>query len=132
MEDRHLLIKLRQRLRLAVELLKPLLQNRNIVVVATNKRPIAKRTDRTLRKMCGAGAGGESAAATLQTARNSFANGLFRYLEPNGEVERRMMSFQDFLQTLPLRQSAGKSIEDKTVAAVQAQPIVDQSDNDFI
>jgi hypothetical protein len=68
----------------------------------------------------------------LETARNTIAHGLFRNFEPNHQVESRAQPGQDRHQTLRLRQRSGKPIKHKSVPAMQAQPVFDEFNDDFV
>ena len=95
MQDRHLLVKISERLRLGIELLKSGLQNLGLVVGATHERPIAIGTDRALRELGAGSAGREPASTALQTAGDSVADSLLRHFQPDREIKRGVQPFQD-------------------------------------
>ena len=59
-------------------------------------------------------------------------HGFLGNIEPDRQIERRVMPLQNRLQAFRLRDRARKSIEHKPVPAMQAQPVFDQFDDDLV
>jgi hypothetical protein len=68
----------------------------------------------------------------LKTSRNAIAHRLFGYFEPNYEIKRSAQPGQDRHQALRLREGSGKSVKDKSMTTVQAQPIFNKFNDNFI
>src|SRR6266568_5381280 len=132
MQYRHLAVKGSERLGLRFEFKKSLLQHSHLIIIPSHKRSIAIRTNRALREFRAFNAGSEPARAALQTASNAVAHSLFRHFEPNRQVESCAQPRQDRRQTFSLWEGPGKAVKDESMAAVQAQPVLDQFNNDFI
>src|ERR1700676_3011170 len=126
MQDRHLVVKRSERLRLGIEFLQPRLQHAGVIVGASHEWSVAIRANWTLGELGAGRTRGETASATLQSAGYSVAHSLLRYFQPNGEIERGAQPFQNRFQTLRLWKSSRKTIKDKTACAVQTKPIFDE------
>jgi hypothetical protein len=68
----------------------------------------------------------------LQPARNTVEHSLFRDFEPNRQIESGSQPRQDRHQTLGLGQGSRKTIKDEPVSSVQAQPIFNKFNDDFV
>src|SRR6266566_1682363 len=132
MQYRHLAVKGSERLGLRFEFKKSLLQHSHVIISPSHERSIAIRTNRALREFRAFNAGSEPADAALETARDTVAHSLFRHFEPNRQVESCAQSRQDRRQTFSLWEGSGKTVKDESMAAVQAQPVFDQFNNDFV
>src|SRR6266536_127459 len=132
MQDRHLAVKGSERLGLRFELRKSRLQHSHVVIIPSHKRSIAIRTNRALREFRAFNAGGKPAGATLETAGDTVTHSLLRHFKPDCQIEGSTQPRQDRHQTLRLWQRPGKTVEYKPVATVQAQPVFDEFDDNFV
>ena len=118
---------------LGIDLLQPMSQRTAAIVISSpNQRSIAIRTNWPFREDRTGRTRGESAGLALQTAQDTIAHSVLRNIQPDREVERGAMTSQDGLQAFRLRSRSREAVEDKPLATVQAQPILDQADNNFI
>src|SRR5437764_11800279 len=96
------------------------------MVVTPNQRSFTIRTDRALGKISGRHAGHKTTTAALQSPGDAIAHGFFGNFEPDCEIEGGAMSGENRGETLRLWHGAGKPIENKSVRAVQSQPVFNQ------
>src|SRR5207244_7859149 len=86
-QDRHLPIKICERLRFGVIFAQPRLQHTRVIVAPTFQAALAIWTNRSIGKLRAVGARREAACAALQSTGNSCSNDLFRYYEQNLGVD---------------------------------------------
>src|SRR5438309_8077031 len=87
MQYAYSLVKRRQRFRFRVIFLQSILQDLQIVVIATNQWSFTIRTDRAFGKIPGRHAGNKTATAALQSPGDTIPHWFFGNLEPNREIE---------------------------------------------
>jgi len=63
---------------------------------------------------------------------DAISNRVFRNFEPNCVIKFGVQSIQQISQTFGLAQRSRKSIEHKSMTAVQSKPVFDQLHNNFI
>src|SRR5204862_3736673 len=103
-----------------------MLHDLSVVVITPDQRCCTIRTDRALGKIPRRHACHKTATAALQSPGDPIAHSFFGHFEPDCEIERGAMSGENGCETFRLRHGARKPIENKTVRAVQSQPVFNQ------
>src|SRR6478672_1931400 len=93
---------------------------------------VAVRAERALGEHGRSFTGGESAGLALQTMRDAILDRLRGHVEPDRQIERRLVALQNAMQRFRLRNRARKTVEDEAVRAVQTDPVFDQLDDDLV
>lgn len=119
------LVEGRKRLSLRVKFLQPFLQHLGIIIVASDERAITIGTDRPFGEDRAAQARREAASLALQPACYPVDDGLLGHLEPDGQIEWCPMTTEDALQAFCLGHGAREPIENKTMPAMQPEPVFD-------
>src|SRR4029077_10249256 len=82
-QDRHLPVKIRERLCLGVVFAQPCLQYAHVIIASALEPPFAIRTNRTIGKLCAVHTGRETAGPTSQPSENSRPDRVSRNPQPD-------------------------------------------------